>query len=231
MKTVLITGSNRGIGKALTEYYLNRGFVVYAGVRTLDKTVTDNPNFRQLQLDVEDDDSIKAAVAHIKNESKVLHVLINNAGISKRSAGIPSPESVSHLGELDRTALLKMMDVNSISPVIVAKYAVPLMTDADSFIINVSSLRATYENSADGSGNYGYSSSKLALNMLTLCLAYDLAENISTFAVHPGSVKTDMNSGGTMTPLESAEAIGQIIQNWRPEYNGRFLNYNGQPLS
>ena len=230
MKTALVTGSNRGIGKALADYYVAQGFTVYAGARNISNMPGSNPNLRPIVLDVEDDNSIRAAIATIKAESSNLDLVINNAGVSKGSATGGHSELVSELRLLDREKLLGMMDVNTISPLMVAKYAVPIMARPGSFIINISSLRATYANSADGNGNYGYSSSKLALNMMTLCLAHDLPGNISTFAVHPGSVQTGMNPAGQMTPAESAEYIGSIIQNWNPNLNGKFLNYDGAVL-
>lgn len=231
MKTALITGSNRGIGKALAKYYLARGFTVYAGARNISDMPNDNPNFRPILIDVEDDESIRAAINRIKTESSNLDLVINNAGISKGSATANHPDLVSELHSLNREKLLSMMSVNTISPLMVAKYAVPIMAQPGSFIINISSLRATYADSANGRGNYGYSSSKLALNMMTLCLVNDLPHNISTFAVHPGSVQTDMNPNGSMTPAESAAHIGAIIQNWNPALNGKFLNYNGAALN
>ncbi len=229
MRTVLITGSSRGIGKAFTEYFLSHGYNVYAGVRKL-PVKSNNAQLRNILLDVEADESIKTAIEKIKAESGTLNLLINNAGLSKGSATDEHPELVSSLESLDRSKLLRMVNVNTISPLIVAKYAVPVMTTQGSFIINISSLRASYENSKDGNGNYGYSSSKLALNMMTLCLVNDLPSHISTFAVHPGSVQTDMNPHGSMQPEDSVRAIASIIDNWKPELNGKFLNYDGSPL-
>ncbi len=231
MKTVLITGSNRGIGRALVEHFLSTGYLVYAGSRMLVHDNAENKNLRRLVIDVQDDKSISSAIEYIKKESGSLDLLINNAGISKGSEIIEDPKFVSKLESLERSKLITMFDVNTVSPLIVAKYAVPIMTNSGSFIVNLSSLRATIENSKNGNGNYGYSSSKLALNMMTLCLVHDLPENISTFTVHPGSVETDMNPNGRMTPNESANAIAAIIENWKLEFNGRFLNYDGSCLS
>jgi NAD(P)-dependent dehydrogenase (short-subunit alcohol dehydrogenase family) len=230
MKTVLITGSNRGIGKALTDYYLEQDYTVFAGVRQMPENITTHPALQHVVLDIEDDTSIRSAIAIVKAKIGTLDVLINNAGISKGSSIDGKPEEVSELASLDRSRLLRMMDVNTISPIMVTKYALPLMTNSNSFVVNISSLRATYENSKDGNGSYGYSSSKLALNMMTLCLAHDLPNNIATFAVHPGSVETDMNPHGSMQPKESAEAIAHIIEHWKSDMNGKFLNYDDTPL-
>ena len=232
MKTALITGSNRGIGKAFTDFFLAQNYTVFAGVRHLPNNVSSAPpQLRPIVLDIEDDESIKKAFKVIKDEIGALDILINDAGVSKGSATDEQPELVSRLDSLDRSKLVHMMDVNTVSPIMVAKYAVPIMINPDSFIVNISSLRATYENSKDGNGNYSYSSSKLALNMMTLCLVHDLPANISTFAVHPGSVQTDMNPNGKMQPEESASAIAAIIMDWKPELNGKFLNYDASLLT
>lgn len=231
MESILITGSNRGIGRAFVDLYLAQGYKVFAGVRRLSDALPDSPNLQQVLIDIEDDESIGNAFETIKTEAGSLDILINNAGVSKSTATGDQPESVSRLDALDRSKLLHMFDVNTVSPIIVAKYAVPLMTNPNSFIVNISSLRATYDNSKNGNGNYGYSSSKLALNMMTLCLVHDLPGNISTFAVHPGSVQTDMNPGGSMKPEDSASAISAIIHDLKPELNGKFLNYDGSLLN
>ena len=63
--------------------------------------------------------------------------------------------------------------------------------------------------------------------MLTFCSVKDLPSNVKTFAVHPGSVKTNMNQQGDQTPYEQAEKIISITKNWKEEFNGRFLRYNG----
>ena len=63
--------------------------------------------------------------------------------------------------------------------------------------------------------------------MLTFCSVMDLPDNVKTFSVHPGDVKTDMNEDGTDLPFDQAKKIIEITNNWKDEMNGRFLRYDG----
>src|SRR3989338_3260007 len=83
MKTVLITGSNSGIGLATSIYLAKKGFYVYATMRDLKKKtkIFDKlPNIDVLQLDVTDEKSIRKCVLSIIKEKKQIDFLINNAG-------------------------------------------------------------------------------------------------------------------------------------------------------
>jgi NAD(P)-dependent dehydrogenase (short-subunit alcohol dehydrogenase family) len=230
MKIALVTGASRGIGKGLADRLVELEYYVYCGVRTLSGN-SDGNSSQEILLDVSSDESIQNASKEIKSKSGHLDLLINNAGLSRASATNGHPERVMKLSDLDRKALEKIFAINAISPVMVAKYMAPLMTEDNGFIINVSSIRSLYDNSKNGNGSYGYSSSKIALNMMTLMLAYDLPNNVSTFAMHPGSVKTDMNPEGSLTTTESAKHILEVLDNWDPLHNGLFLNYDGKPFN
>ena len=63
--------------------------------------------------------------------------------------------------------------------------------------------------------------------MLTFCSLFDLPKNVKTFAVHPGGVKTDMNPNGEHVPIEQAEKMIAITKNWKEEFNGKFLRFDG----
>jgi NAD(P)-dependent dehydrogenase (short-subunit alcohol dehydrogenase family) len=230
MKTAFITGANRGLGRGFVEYFLGQDFLVFAGVRnpdSFDKELQKNKNLRILKIDVSDDDSIIEAFKTVSKEVKHLDYLVNNAGVNKDSATNNQKELVCNLKSLDRKSLLKMFDVNSISPLLVVKTFLSLLENDKSFVVNISSCRASYHDEYENkNGNYGYRASKTALNMLTHCSLFDLPENVRTFAVHPGGVKTDMNPDGTDMPIDQAEKIIVITKKWKDEYNGKFLRYD-----
>lgn len=230
MKIALVTGAGRGIGRAFVDYLASIDFIVYAGVRDLSgaKKLFDSDLVKPIYLDVKDEVSIQGAVSIIKEENGGLNILINNAGLNKDTATDGNLDKVCKLEKLDRKTLQRMFDVNSLGPLITTKHCVPIMNGDNSFIVNISSNRASFHDEFENTtANYGYRASKLALNMLTFALVKDLPSNISTFAVHPGDVCTDMNPDGSMKPVESAEAIIRIVQRWKPDFNGKFLRYDG----
>lgn len=224
MKIALVTGANRGIGKALVEELEAKGYFVFAGMRNPSKSPFMSNHIAPVALDVLNDASIEAAAKVIANEGS-LNILINNAGTNADTTPGGKKEHLTVLSEVSREALLRMFDINTVGPLMVAKYFVPLMTD-DSFIINISSDRASFENE-NTNANYGYRASKVALNMFTQCLLFDLPKNVSTFAVHPGWVKTDLNPNGVISPTESAQKILHILDAWKPTMNGGYLDTDG----
>lgn len=225
MKTALVTGSNRGIGKALVVELAAKGYFVFAGMRNIAQSPFGNSDIMPITLDVLDDSSIEQA-AHIIASKGTLEILINNAGTNSDTTQGGRNEHLTMLGKVSRKALLRMFDINAIGPLMVAKYFVSLMTNENSFIINISSDRASFEIN-NTNANYGYRSSKVALNMITQCLLFDLPKNICTFAVHPGWVRTDLNPNGVIMPKESAQKVLHILDVWQPSMNGAFLNNDG----
>ena len=108
------------------------------------------------------------------------------------------------------------------------KHCLPLLNGKPSFVINISSGRASFKDEFENStANYGYRGSKAALSMYTFCSTTDLPENVQTFSVHPGDVHTDMNPEGNQTPVEQAEKIIAITENWQEAYNGKFMRWDG----
>ena len=90
MKSVFITGANKGIGFETAKQLLENGFHVYLGSRNLEKglravDLLKNNGLTEveaIEIDVTDDNSVKTARAEIGKRTDILDVLINNAGIS-----------------------------------------------------------------------------------------------------------------------------------------------------
>ena len=229
MKNAFVTGANRGLGKGFVDYLLDTGYTVFGGVRKFPKETNKNKNLIYIQLDVTDDTSIDLAVNNVSKHTNKLDLLINNVGISKDSTKLFNVSSVSRLDMLDRKSLLKMFDVNSVSPMIIISRFLKLLQSDSSFVINITSSRASYQDEYENqTGNYGYRGSKCALNMLTYNSTWDLPANIKIVAVDPGSIKTDMDPEGDNFPYDQAKKIIDIINNWKDEFNGKFLRYSGE---
>ncbi len=228
MKSVFITGANRGLGYGFVEYFLNQGYQVFAGTRKITGSLPENKNLIWVECDVTDDESIQKAFESVSSKTNNLSFLINNAGVNKDTISEGDKNLVSKLGHLDRNALINMFNINSISPIVITQKFIPLLNDSPSYVINISSARASFHDGHAGStANYGYAASKVALNMFTFCSESELPTNVRTFAVNPGGVKTDMNPDAESEPVEKAEKIVNITKNWKDEYNGNFLHHDG----
>lgn len=228
MHTAFVTGANRGLGKGFIDYLLAEGYTVFGGVRNITADLPTHERLHWITCDVCDDASIARAVVEVSQLTTALTLLVNNAGLNKDSAIIGGKEKVSKLTQLDRSALQTIFDTNSISPIMVTKHFLPLLSATDSFVINISSDRASFTNGGTKtSANYGYTASKVALNMITQSSIFDLPKNVRTCAVHPGYVKTDMNPRGPQTPLAQAERIVALTKNWQSDWNGKYLSYDG----
>lgn len=178
MKTAFITGAGRGLGKGFVEYFLDQGFIVFAGLRNPASESTNlnkQQNLRIVPMDVTNDNSISKAVELIAKETDHLNYLVNNAGVNKDTVTNNRKELVCNLTDLDRKLLLKMFDINAVSPMIILQKCLPLLKAEPSFVVNISSNRASFSDENE-IGNYGYRASKIALNMMTLCSLMDLRQ-------------------------------------------------------
>lgn len=228
MKHAFLTGAGRGLGKGFVNYLTDQGFFVFAGVREIKKDFENKENLEYVICDLSNDKSIEDCAKLISSKTDHLDIIVNNAGVNKDSVTNGHKEKVSLLKDLERTYLLDMFDVNSISPMIVIQKLIHLLKSDPSFIVNISSCRAsTHDEFEAGYPNYGYSGSKSALNMFTYRLSKELPKNIKTFTVHPGSVQTDMNKHGDQLPYDQAEKIIEITKNWNDNFNGKFMNWDG----
>jgi len=189
-KTVLITGANRGIGRALVEEALRRGAKkVYAGTRGAlqhpDKRVT------PLTLDVTNAEQIREAADEVES----LDILINNAGISLF-------DDLS-----DRRVLEQQLAVNLFGPYDVTQAFLPLLTRSRGAIVNVLSLSSL----AAVPFSPAYSVSKAAAFSLSQSLRTLLAgRGVSVHRVLPGPVDTDMTRDLDI-PKSSPESVARAI--------------------
>jgi NAD(P)-dependent dehydrogenase (short-subunit alcohol dehydrogenase family) len=171
-KTVLVTGANRGLGRALVDEALRRGAKrVYAASRQ-PIAVTDQ-RVTPLTLDVTDAAQIHEAVDSVES----LDILINNAGVSVA-------DDLS-----DRSAFEQHLAVNLYGTLDVTQAFLPSLTRSHGAVVNIVSLGAV----AAVPGLPAYSVSKAAALSLTQSLRALLAgQDVSVYAVMPGPIDTDM---------------------------------------
>jgi NAD(P)-dependent dehydrogenase (short-subunit alcohol dehydrogenase family) len=187
---VLITGSNRGIGRALVEDALRRGARrVYAGAR--EPWVHPDPRVLPLTLDVTSAADIQAAAEGVE----ALDVLVNNAGIALYD------------DLTDRSVIQRQLDVNLFGPYGVTQAFLPQLTRAGGAVVNNLSLNSL----APLPFIPGYSISKAAAFSLTQSLRALLAgRGVRVHAVLTGPVDTDMSRGLTIPKPSAASAARGI---------------------
>ena len=234
METFLVTGANRGVCFELTRQLLNSGQRVVAGCRSPDDADRltalsgDKEHLLVVQMDVADESSVRAAAATAAKHFDQIDVLINNAGILLAGETIES---------IDIEKMQRVLDVNTIGPVRVVKYFLPLMTAGSAAtnrtgrIINISSQLGSLDlNGQRRCGEFSYNASKAGLNVVTRMLAHDLKEQqIVVVSVHPGWVRTDMGgSQADVSPTESAAGILSLAKRLTAEDTNKFFTYTGQ---
>jgi len=171
-KTVLVTGANRGIGRALVDEALKRGARrIFAGTRQ--PFVHPDRRVTPLTLDVTDENQVQRAVERVES----LDILINNAGL----------DAYADLG--DRATLQRLLSTNFFGPYNVTLAFLPLLTRSGGVIVNHLSMAAL----APVPFSPLYSISKAAAFSLTQSLRAHLSgRGVSVHAVLTGPVDTDM---------------------------------------
>uniref|UniRef100_A0A8C2A9R9 C-factor n=1 Tax=Cyprinus carpio TaxID=7962 RepID=A0A8C2A9R9_CYPCA len=245
--SVLVTGSNRGIGLELVRQLVDSPtppVQIFAGCRDPNgqrSQVRNHANTIQKSLTYTTSPTSIAEASKLvetKLKGKGLNLIINNAGVN-----IP--------GSLAETGKQEMVDVyttNVVGPMLIAKDFHPLLCKAAaqfphqtsmscsrSAIINVSTLLSSIKRCPENfsvSPMYPYRVSKAALNMLTRCLAEDLKKDgILVMSLHPGWVQTEM--GGPKAPLTTAESISgmmKVITSLTEKDTGTLLDWEGKNI-
>ncbi|XP_018534087.1 C-factor isoform X1 [Lates calcarifer] len=245
-KSVLITGSSRGIGLQLVRELAkssNRPPTIIATARNptsstdLQELSKTYPGVHIVTLDVESQQSISSALEEVQSivGNNGLNCLINNAAIGfSMDINAITPE-----------AMMKTFQVNSVTPLFVTKAFLPLLQTAAAqstgmgihraAVINISSILGSITCNWGEAANlksYAYRTSKAALNMVTRCLAADLgSDGILCMSLHPGWVKTDM--GGPQAPLtveESVSGMLSVLSHLTDKDHGGFKDYRGDNL-
>ena len=212
-RVALVTGANKGIGRAIAAGLLHESFTVYLGARDAGRgaaaaaELAAGGDVRFVELDVTSDESVAAAAARIGAEAGHLDVLVNNAGVStgtrRHLENIPTPteetaDDLRFVYETNVFAVVRM--INAFLPL--------LRGSAAGRIVNVSSKRGSIgeEGAWAGQPDMAYSSSKTALNAVTVHYARELASTpIKVNGAAPGHVATDFNGfRGTRTPAQGA---------------------------
>jgi len=221
MKTVLITGANRGIGFETARQLATRGFHVVIGARSEEQGQTAVRELERcgkaslLVVDVSDSKSIASAASEFSSIAH-LDVLINNAGIYP-------DEGISVL-TIPRDQMMSTFQTNTFGVLAMAQAFLPYLKKSSAGrVINVSSGYGQLD--CLSSNVPSYCLSKLALNGVTIMLAEALKEHgIAVNSMCPGWVRTDM--GGAAAPRsveEGADTAVWLAAEADQKFTGKFF--------
>lgn len=241
MDVALVTGAAKGLGFEWARQLAAAGYQVILTARSLEKAQEAAMRLSEQEhlvyphkLDITVEEDAEAILIWTKQLFGRLDLLINNAGINSgtRAKGNKDLQLKNVLIEkLDKDELLSMVDINAVSPILLAHKLRPLLqASAHPKILNIGSWLGSISEKHTG-GNYSYAVSKSALNMMNRAFAFDVKdEGITSVVVNPGWVQTDM--GGKKAQFSPQEAVQNlrfhVLERIRLAHSGQFLNYDGQ---
>ena len=232
-KIALVTGGTRGIGFETARQLASNGVHVLLAGRDRNKAVEASLKLQSeglpveaIALDVTQADSIAAAATEVARKHGRLDILVNNAGVFRDD--MQRKPSEQHLDVWRET-----FDTNVFGVVATTQAFLPLLKVAPAArIVNVSSLLGSIAANADPASPIydfkvpAYNVSKSAVNAWTVQLAHELRDTrIKVNAVHPGSVKTDMNAGGEIEVTEGAKTSVRMALLDETGPNGGFVYF------
>jgi 3-oxoacyl-[acyl-carrier protein] reductase len=206
-KYALVTGANRGIGKAIAETFARNGCNIIANSRTegsldeLGEQLKDRYKieFNPLYFDVSDPDEVKDAFKRLIKITGKLDIVVNNAGVLDNNL----------IGMVNSKIIDEVFAVNTFGIIYIMQYASRLMMkNQEGSIVNISSIVGVCGNA----GQVVYSGSKSALIGITKSAAKELAPyNIRVNSIAPGFIDTDMIK--SLSPDKYKERMDSIKMN------------------
>ena len=224
LKTILITGANRGIGLELVKESLAKKFSVIGTFRNKKNSHAlfklSSNNMKLFEMDVVDEKSVLDVSKNIHNP---IDYLICNAGINN---GYGSIFDQDHTHE----KMLDVLNVNVIGSILTVKHFSKIL-NKDAKIILISSIMGVQNHS--GSSASIYRASKAAVNNIMISISEEFkSKKITVASFHPGWVRTDMGGpNATLSAKESASSLIKSFENLTFEDTGKFFNYDGNEMN
>ncbi|MCV7216812.1 SDR family oxidoreductase [Mycobacterium crocinum] len=203
----LVTGANRGLGKAFTQALLDRGATkVYAAARNPNSVQFEDPRVVPIALDITDSDAVRAAARTCADVS----VLINNAGAMLQSPFLTAEDPNAARVEMETNYFGTLAMARAFAPVLAAQ-------PNGSALVNMLSVVSFYTSPFNAS----YGASKAAEWALTNALRIELhSQGTHVVGVHAGFIDTDMAaviSTPKISPEEVADQTMDAIETGTPE--------------
>ena len=199
-KTAFITGSSKGIGKALSKLLLSKGYIIFGYSRT---STINHPNFNHTKIDLSNLEKVKKIIFP-KLEYDVL--LINNAA---------QIGEIMPLNLKKDTKIINEYNLNIITPTLFCAKFINTYTTNNKLILNISSGAA---NNSIASWNT-YCATKSALDSLTGVIKEEKHNKLSIFSIHPGIINTSMQK----KIREADPNLFPLLSKFRNYYNNNML--------
>lgn len=199
MKTIVITGTRKGIGKEMADHYLAEGWQVVGCSRG--EGSIEHDHYQHFALDVSDEDAVIAMARTIKASHGKVDALLNNAGIASMNHALLTPAST----------VTRILQTNVVGTFLFCREMAKLMRRTENGrIINFT----TVAHPLNLEGEAIYAASKAAVESLTRILARELAElKITVNAIGPTPIETDLIRGvpqAKMNALLARQALGRM---------------------
>jgi len=210
MKTALITGASRGIGRAIAEELGKDHHILVGASKDASAVVDKLPSAEPFEVDLRDEQAIVEAARKIENVDVVVHA----AGVLHKAP----------FDELDAEQWRETMDINVLAPVTLTRELLPALRRSRGLLITINSgagFHGVEENTA-------YCASKFALRGFTDALRLEEKGKIRVTSIHPGRTDTDMladpkhGDRPKMDPVNVARAV-RLAVDVDPDANVEFL--------
>ena len=236
-KTVAIIGSSGAIGNAVSDNLINDESisVIYKFSRSI--SVKENKRVKNIFLDIEDEESIKASLDHVPSDTKFDLVFVAT-GILHNDKEIFPEKSIK---DIDIDKLKKVILVNTIGPTLIGKYFIPYLRKDEKSVFAFLSARVGSISDNKLGGWYSYRASKTALNQIIKNFSIEIKrtnKNAIFVGLQPGTVKSflskpferNVKEDNLFTPEYSAEKLLQVINDLSPDDSGKFFAWNGEEI-
>ncbi|MTI63920.1 SDR family oxidoreductase [Methylophaga sp.] len=201
-KVALVTGANRGIGRAIVEAFLQHGVrKVYLGVRDLDSVAELEQQYADKVTPIHIDLSRPSTIISAAANAQDVDIVVNNAGILKNASPL-QPESID--------ALETQMDINVAGLLRMAQAFAPVLkANGGGAFVQLNSIASLRSFPAFAT----YAASKAAAYSITQALRHDMAEQKTVvLSVHPGPIATDMaDNAGLIDVAEPPSLVAEGI--------------------
>ncbi len=212
-KIALITGSSRGLGRAIAIKFASEGARIAINYNKDRKSAGELKNLLHgseiFQADVSDHESMKNMINEIHKKMGTIDILVNNAGIL----------STFSWDEFDDAKVKRIFDINVMGPIYATRECMDDLKKQHGIIINIASNAGV---GTAAKGTTFYSMTKAAIAMLTRRLAFDLMDwHVRVNAIAPGWIESDMTIGG-----KSDEEVNKLRESFKSRTE---LNMTGKP--